>query len=50
MAKESIRVLLDFDYDTVLVGDGESVLEDGKGAISRFLTREENIHLTLPVQ
>jgi glyoxylase-like metal-dependent hydrolase (beta-lactamase superfamily II) len=50
MAKESIRILLDFDYDTVLVGDGESVLEDGKGAIRRFLSRQENIHLTLPVQ
>lgn len=49
-AKESIRVLLDFDFDTVLVGDGESVLEDGKGAINRFLSREGNIHLALPVQ
>jgi glyoxylase-like metal-dependent hydrolase (beta-lactamase superfamily II) len=50
MAKKSIRILLDYDYDTVLVGDGESVLEDGKGAIMRFLSREGNIHLTLPVQ
>ncbi len=48
-AKESIRVLLDYDYDTVLVGDGESVLEGGKEAIGRFLTRE-NVHLTLPVK
>jgi glyoxylase-like metal-dependent hydrolase (beta-lactamase superfamily II) len=50
IAKESIRVLLDFDYDTVLVGDGESVLEDGRGAIERFLNRKENVYLTLPVQ
>jgi glyoxylase-like metal-dependent hydrolase (beta-lactamase superfamily II) len=50
MAKDSIRVLLDFDYETVLVGDGESVLEGGKGAIERFLNRKENIYLTLPVQ
>jgi glyoxylase-like metal-dependent hydrolase (beta-lactamase superfamily II) len=50
MAKESIRVLLDFDFETVLVGDGESVLEDGKGAVKRFLSREDNIHLILPVQ
>ena len=49
-ARESIRILLDFDFDTVLVGDGESVLEDGKGAINKFLSREGNIHLTLPVQ
>ncbi len=50
MAKESIRVLLDFEYDTVLVGDGESVLADGKGAIKRFLGRKDNVHLTLPVR
>ncbi len=49
-AKESIRVLLDFDYDSVLVGDGESVLEDGKGAIKRLLSRKDDVYLTLPVQ
>ena len=48
-AKQSIRVLLDYDFDTVLVGDGESVLEGGKEAVSRFLKRE-NVHLSLPVQ
>jgi glyoxylase-like metal-dependent hydrolase (beta-lactamase superfamily II) len=48
-AKEGIRVLLGYDYYTVLVGDGEPVLEDGKGAISRFLDRRD-VHLTLPVQ
>ncbi|MBI2486556.1 MAG: hypothetical protein HYW01_06290 [Deltaproteobacteria bacterium] len=48
-AKESIKVLLEYDYDTVLVGDGESVLEGGKEAILRFL-RRENVHLTLPVR
>ena len=49
-AKDSIRVLLDYDFDTVLVGDGESVLEDGKGAIKRFLSRKDNVYLTLPVR
>jgi glyoxylase-like metal-dependent hydrolase (beta-lactamase superfamily II) len=48
-AKESIKVLLEYDYDTVLVGDGESVLEGGKEAISRFLERKE-VHLKLPVR
>lgn len=50
MAKESIRVLLDFDYDTVLVGDGECVLEGGKAAVERFLNRKDNVYLTLPVR
>ena len=49
-AKDSIKVLLEYDFDIVLVGDGESVLEGGKGAIERFLSREGNVHLTLPVQ
>lgn len=47
-AKDSIRVLLDYNFDTVLVGDGESVLNGGKEAIRRFLNRG-NVHLTLPV-
>lgn len=50
IAKESIRLLLDFDFDIVLVGDGESVLASGKGAIERFLNRKENVCLTLPVR
>lgn len=41
--------MLGYDYDTVLVGDGEPVLEDGKGTINRFLGRMD-VHLTLPVQ
>jgi glyoxylase-like metal-dependent hydrolase (beta-lactamase superfamily II) len=48
-AKEGINVLLEYDYDTVLVGDGEPVLENGKEAIRRFLDRRD-VHLTLPVQ
>lgn len=48
-AKESIRNLLDYDFDTVLVGDGESVLGGGKEAIKRFLNRDD-VHLTLPVK
>jgi len=50
MAKESVKVLLEYDFDTVLVGDGESILRGGKEAVRRFLDREENLHLTLPVQ
>ena len=50
MAKKSLGVLLDFDYDTVLVGDGESVLGKGKQSVKNFLTRKQDIHLTLPVQ
>lgn len=48
-AKESIRKLLDYDFDTVLVGDGESIIEGGEEAIRRFLDRDE-VHLTLPVK
>ncbi len=48
-AREGIKVLLGYDYDTVLVGDGEPILEGGKGAINRFLGRRD-MHLTLPVQ
>jgi glyoxylase-like metal-dependent hydrolase (beta-lactamase superfamily II) len=48
-AKEGIKVLLGYDYDTVLVGDGEPVLEGGKEAINRFLERRD-VHLTLPVK
>ena len=47
-AKESIKRLLNYDYDAVLVGDGESVLKNGKEAINRFLIRD-NVHLKLPV-
>jgi len=49
MAKESIKVLLEYEFDTVLVGDGESILGGGKEAVKRFVNREENVHLTLPV-
>jgi hypothetical protein len=47
--KESIKILLDYDYDTVLVGDGEPVLENGKEAIKRFLDRRD-VHLKLARQ
>lgn len=36
-AKEGIKVLLAYDYDAVLVGDGTSILTEGKRAIERFL-------------
>lgn len=47
--KESIKILLDYDYGPILVGDGEPVLKGGKDAIKRFLARED-VFLTLPVQ
>ncbi len=49
LAKHSIRVLLDHEFDTVLAGDGECVLTGGKDAINRFLDRKD-VHLTLPVK
>ncbi len=48
-AKEAIKILLDYDYGSILFGDGEPVLEGGKDAIKRFLARGD-VFLTLPVQ
>jgi len=48
-AKEAIKILLDYDYGSILFGDGEPVLEGGKDAIVRFLARGD-VFLTLPVQ
>ena len=36
-AQESLTRLLDYEYDTVLVGDGASILTDGKDAVRRAL-------------
>lgn len=47
-AQKSTKILLNYDYDAVLVGDGESVLENGKEAINRFLNRRD-VQLHLPV-
>ena len=49
LAKYSIRTLLNYEFDTVLVGDGECILTGGKDAITRFLDRKD-VHLTLPVK
>ena len=49
LTKYSIRTLLNYEFDTVLVGDGECILTGGKDAITRFLDRKD-IHLTLPVK
>lgn len=35
--REGIRTLLSYDYDAVLVGDGVSILTEGKQAITQFL-------------
>lgn len=36
-AREGIRRLLDFPFDAVLVGDGESILKGGRRAVEAFL-------------
>jgi glyoxylase-like metal-dependent hydrolase (beta-lactamase superfamily II) len=36
-AREGIRVLLNHDFDAVLVGDGHSILTGGKEVVRRFL-------------
>jgi glyoxylase-like metal-dependent hydrolase (beta-lactamase superfamily II) len=38
-AKEGIRVLLDYPFDVVLVGDGTSILQGGRKAVEAFLER-----------
>ncbi len=40
-AREGIRVLLGYEFDSILVGDGVSILTGGKAAIRRFLGRAE---------
>ena len=37
-AKESLKRLLDYEYEAVLAGDGTSILSGGKDAIRRALT------------
>jgi len=49
LAKYSISTLLNYEFDTVLVGDGECVHTGGKDAVKRFLERKD-VHLTLPVK
>ena len=39
LAREGIRRLLDFPFDSVLVGDGASILRGGRAAIEAFLAR-----------
>jgi glyoxylase-like metal-dependent hydrolase (beta-lactamase superfamily II) len=48
-AKFAIKTLLDYEFDMVLVGDGEPVLKGGREAIGRFLKRQD-VHLKLPVK
>lgn len=38
-AREGVRTLLALDFDSLLVGDGVSILTDGKAAIRRALER-----------
>jgi glyoxylase-like metal-dependent hydrolase (beta-lactamase superfamily II) len=38
-ARDGIRRLLDYPFDTVLVGDGESIVPDGRKAVEAFLAR-----------
>ena len=37
LAREGLRVLLDQDFETLLVGDGECILKDAKKAVADFL-------------
>ncbi|HEX9758101.1 MAG TPA: hypothetical protein VGB26_09910 [Nitrospiria bacterium] len=39
-AIDGLRVFLRFDFEMVLVGDGESVLRNGKKAVENFFARE----------
>lgn len=39
-AREGVRVLLKYHYDTVLVGDGASIQTGGRQAVEQFLERE----------
>ena len=36
-AREGIMVLLKLDFDALLVGDGDPILQDGKQAVEAFL-------------
>lgn len=36
-AKESLRILRENDFETLLVGDGESILKDAKKVVMEFL-------------
>lgn len=47
-AHQSLKKLLKHDFETVLVGDGESILEKGKEAFTRFF-HTNDVHLKLPV-
>lgn len=39
-AKESLRLLSEQDFDTLLVGDGHSILKDAKKVVREFLQRD----------
>lgn len=41
MAKKGLEKLLDYFFDTLLVGDGRSFLKEGKTALEKFLKRSE---------
>ncbi|SVD66254.1 uncharacterized protein METZ01_LOCUS419108, partial [marine metagenome] len=38
-ARKSLQVLRHFDFDDLLLGDGESILGKGKEALEEFLSR-----------
>ena len=35
--KESLKILLNFDFEKLLVGDGDSILRNGKSYVEKFL-------------
>jgi len=47
-AKDAIAKLLEYDYESLLLGDGEPIATDAKSAVVRFLVNDDP-HLTLPV-
>ena len=42
LAREGIKVLLDLEFESLLVGDGESILQNGKEAVENFLQSAES--------
>ncbi len=39
-AKEGLKVLLDFDFSALLVGDGDSIISGGKTALTEYLNKK----------
>ena len=42
LAVKSLKVLSDYDFDDLLLGDGESIIGNGKKALEKFLLNYPN--------